>query len=126
MENTIRKRNADAVKTAKFLCIMAASGIGLFRLFFFGFNAEYKTFNYIFQRYFSSSKPVLSGAEAKREGNELGEIGYSFRGEIKTHVQVANLNPRRKLNCLFRVPKRFFLKSIFHRSCVFLSVQSFD
>ena len=31
--------------------------------------------------------------EAKREGNELGEIGYSFRGEIKTHVQVANLNP---------------------------------
>ncbi len=28
--------------------------------------------------------------EAKREGNELGEIGYSFRGEIKTHVQVAN------------------------------------
>jgi hypothetical protein len=33
MENTIRKRNTDAVKTTKFLCIMAASGIGLFRLF---------------------------------------------------------------------------------------------
>ena len=78
VKNTIRKRNADAVKTTKFLCIMAASGIGLFRLFFFRFNAEYKTFNNILQCYFSSSKPVLSGAEAEREGNELGEIGYSF------------------------------------------------
>jgi hypothetical protein len=29
VENTIRKRIADAVKTAKFLCIMAASIIGL-------------------------------------------------------------------------------------------------
>ena len=33
MENTVRKRNADAVKTTKFLCIMAASILGLFRLF---------------------------------------------------------------------------------------------
>jgi hypothetical protein len=28
MENTIRKRIADTVKTTQFLCIMAASGIG--------------------------------------------------------------------------------------------------
>ncbi len=33
MGNTIGKRNADAVKTTKFLCIMAASILGLFRLF---------------------------------------------------------------------------------------------
>jgi len=33
VEDTIRKRNAGAVKTKKFLCIMAASRIGLFRLF---------------------------------------------------------------------------------------------
>ena len=78
MENTIRKRNTDAVKATQFLCIMAASGIGLFRLFFFRFNAEYKTFNNVLQCYFSSNTPVLRGAEAKREGNELGEIGYSF------------------------------------------------
>ena len=78
MENTIRKRNADAVKTTQFLCIITTSGIGLFRLFSFRFHAEYKTFNNILQCYFSSSKPVLSGAEAEREGNELGEIGYSF------------------------------------------------
>src|SRR3989304_8435868 len=44
MENTIRKRNTDAIKTTKFLCIMAASGIGLFRLFSLRFNAEYKAF----------------------------------------------------------------------------------
>ena len=74
VKNTIRKRNADAVKTTKFLCIMAASGIGLFRLFFFRFNAEYKTFNNILQCYFSSGKPVLSGAEAKREGKGMNWV----------------------------------------------------
>ncbi len=51
MENTTRKRNADAVKTTQFLYIMTTSCIGLFRLFSFRFHAEYKTFNYIFRRY---------------------------------------------------------------------------
>jgi len=76
MENTIRKRNADAVKTTKFLCIMAASGIGLFRLFSLRFNAEYKTFNNILQCYFSSSKPVLSESGAVRKRNEARTIRH--------------------------------------------------
>ena len=49
MENTIRKRNTDAVKTTKFLCSMAASVIGLFRLFSLRFNAEYKAFKKLLQ-----------------------------------------------------------------------------
>ncbi len=58
---------------------MAASGIGLFRLFFFRFNAEYKVFKILFQYYFSSSKPVLSGAEAVRERNEAQTIRHHLK-----------------------------------------------
>jgi len=48
-KNTIRKRNDDAVKTAKVFCIMIASVTGLFRLFSLRFNAEYKAFKKILQ-----------------------------------------------------------------------------
>ncbi|OHC05692.1 MAG: hypothetical protein A3J92_00860 [Planctomycetes bacterium RIFOXYC2_FULL_41_27] len=48
-KNTLRKRNADAVKTAKLFCIMIASVTGLFRLFYLRFNAEYKAFKKLLQ-----------------------------------------------------------------------------
>jgi len=49
VKNTIKKRNDDAVKTTNFFCIMIASKIGLFRLFSFRFNAEYKAFKKLLQ-----------------------------------------------------------------------------
>jgi len=56
--------------------------------------------------------------ETKREGNELGEIGYSFRGEIKTPVQVANRSvelttkpePAKKTELLVSCTKKILLK----------------
>ena len=67
VKNTIRKRNADAVKTAtKFLCIMAASLLSLFRLFSIDLMRSIKHSITYYNVIFSSSKPVLSGAEKRR------------------------------------------------------------